>query len=179
MRTSKDSEHSRSLIRNFTGRILRTQKCNVYIHTDNNYSYPIAQMRKLIWVFNERTYQKVHFFLRCGSKCFAHKFGTRRQKKSLTWNVNYVLFWWGVRRSFNRHDFWKPFVDDWSRFAFLKDLYIAKFFITKTCLDNFDPLKPHFYIVKLGFTGVHIIFLIFAPKHRLWVHVRTASPRRF
>ena len=32
--------------------------------------------------------------------------------------------------------------------------------ITKTCLYNFDPLKPHFYIVKLGFTGVYIIFLI-------------------
>ena len=31
--------------------------------------------------------------------------------------------------------------------------------ITKTCLYNFDPLKPHFYIVKLGFTGVDIIFL--------------------
>ena len=29
--------------------------------------------------------------------------------------------------------------------------------ITKTCLYNFDPLKPHFYIVKLGFTGVYII----------------------
>ena len=34
--------------------------------------------------------------------------------------------------------------------------------ITKTCLYNFEPLKPHFYIVKLGFTGVYIIFLIFA-----------------
>ena len=31
--------------------------------------------------------------------------------------------------------------------------------ITKTRLYNFDPLKPHFYIVKLGFTGVYIIFL--------------------
>ena len=31
--------------------------------------------------------------------------------------------------------------------------------ITKTYLYNFDPLKPHFYIVKLGFTGVYIIFL--------------------
>ena len=31
--------------------------------------------------------------------------------------------------------------------------------ITKTCLYNFDPLKPHFYIVKRGFTGVDIIFL--------------------
>ena len=35
-------------------------------------------------------------------------------------------------------------------------------FITKTCLYNFDPLKPHFYIVKLGFTGVYVIFLISA-----------------
>ena len=39
-------------------------------------------------------------------------------------------------------------------------------YITKTCLYNFDPLKPHFYLVKLGFTGVFIIFL---QKHRLWV----------
>ena len=34
--------------------------------------------------------------------------------------------------------------------------------ITKTYLYNFDSLKPHFYIVKLGFTGVYIIFLISA-----------------
>ena len=34
--------------------------------------------------------------------------------------------------------------------------------ITKTGLYNFDPLKPHFYIVKLGFIGVYIIFLISA-----------------
>ena len=34
--------------------------------------------------------------------------------------------------------------------------------ITKTRLYNIDPLKPHFYIVKLGFTGVNIIFLISA-----------------
>ena len=49
--------------------------------------------------------------------------------------------------------------------------------ITKTRLYNCDPLKPHFYIVKLGFTGVYIIFLIFAQKHRLWVLVRTAYPQ--
>ena len=34
--------------------------------------------------------------------------------------------------------------------------------ITKTRLYNFDPLKPHFYIVKLGFAGVYVIFLISA-----------------
>ena len=32
--------------------------------------------------------------------------------------------------------------------------------ITKTRLYNVDPLKPHFYIAKLGCTGVYIIFLI-------------------
>ena len=51
--------------------------------------------------------------------------------------------------------------------------------ITKSCLYNFDPLKSHFYIVKVGFTGVYIIFFISAQKHRLWVLVRTASSRRF
>ena len=45
--------------------------------------------------------------------------------------------------------------------------------ITKTCLYNFDPTKPHFYIVKLGFTGVYIVFLISAQKHRLRVLVST------
>ena len=34
--------------------------------------------------------------------------------------------------------------------------------ITKTCLYYFDPLKPHFYIVKLGFAWVYAIFLISA-----------------
>ena len=34
--------------------------------------------------------------------------------------------------------------------------------ITKTRLYHFDPLKPHFYIVILGFTGVYIMFLISA-----------------
>ena len=54
---------------------------------------------------------------------------------------------------------------------------IKRVFITKTYLYNFDPLKPHFYIVKLGFTGVYIFFVISAQKHRLWVLVRTALMR--
>ena len=50
--------------------------------------------------------------------------------------------------------------------------------ITKTCLYNFDPLKPQFYIVNWGLQGLHY-FSYFCSKHRLWVLVRTASPRRF
>ena len=34
--------------------------------------------------------------------------------------------------------------------------------ITKTYLYNFDPIKPQFYIVKLGFARLYIIFIISA-----------------
>ena len=43
-----------------------------------------------------------------------------------------------------------------------KEYISSIYFITKTCLYNFDPLKPHFHTVKLGFIGVYIIFLISA-----------------
>ena len=51
---------------------------------------------------------------------------------------------------------------------------LSIYYITKTSPCNKAPLTPHFYIVKQGFTGV-CMFLIFTPKHRLWVLVRTAS----
>ena len=47
------------------------------------------------------------------------------------------------------------------------------FGITKTYLYNSDPLKPHFYIVKLGLQE-YTLFFISEPKHRLWVLVRTS-----
>ena len=37
--------------------------------------------------------------------------------------------------------------------------------ITKTHLYNYDPIKPHFYIVNLGFTGVYIIIFLFLLKN--------------
>ena len=49
-------------------------------------------------------------------------------------------------------------------------------YIMKTCLYNFGPLKPHFYIVKLGFTGVNIIFLISSQNIYLWYSLE--PPRR-
>ena len=55
----------------------------------------------------------------------------------------------------------------------LKTSYTA---ITITRLYNIDPLKPHFYIVKLGFTGVKIIFLTFAQEHKVWYSLE--PPRR-
>ena len=58
-------------------------------------------------------------------------------------------------------------------------LYGSLLLIKKTYLYNFDPLKPHFYIIKLGFTGVYISLLISAQIHRLWVLVRSALVRLF
>ena len=37
--------------------------------------------------------------------------------------------------------------------------FVSPLCIMLTCQCNADPLIPHFYIVKLGFTGVFIIFL--------------------
>ena len=54
-------------------------------------------------------------------------------------------------------------------FSPLKSAFYVYVYITKTHLYNFAPLKPHFYIVKLGFTGVYIMVLISAQKYRLWV----------
>ena len=43
----------------------------------------------------------------------------------------------------------------WDAIWPIKFLISARITITKTCLYNIDPLKPHFYIVKLGFTEVY------------------------
>ena len=59
-------------------------------------------------------------------------------------NKNFIVSWHQNIRGRDRR-----------RFVFYTSLYI-----TKTCLYNLDPLKPHFYIIKLGFIGVYIIFLI-------------------
>ena len=50
--------------------------------------------------------------------------------------------------------------------------------ISKTCLYNNDPLKPHFYIVKLWFPGLHIIFLISAKKKNIDWEYSLEPPRR-
>ena len=55
-----------------------------------------------------------------------------------------------------------------------------EFIIRKTCPCNIiiPPYTP-LLNSKVGVCKGIPIFLIFAPKHRLWVHVRTASARRF
>ena len=42
-----------------------------------------------------------------------------------------------------------------------KNEFLSLWIITKTCLYKFDPLKLHFYKVKLGFTWVNVILSYF------------------
>ena len=74
----------------------------------------------------------------------------------LSFGIVKVLSWWITLRK----------VAQWCVLCRRIKAAVSGDCITKTCLYNFDPLKPHFYIVKLGFTGVYIIFLISAQKHR-------------
>ena len=39
------------------------------------------------------------------------------------------------------------------------DKRLIKSHIKKTCPCNVKPLKPMFYIIKLGYAGVYLIFL--------------------
>ena len=56
---------------------------------------------------------------------------------------------------------------------------IVSFYITKTSPCNeHPPYTPLLYSKTGGYRGI-LCFLIFSPKHRLWVLVRTASLRRF
>ena len=47
---------------------------------------------------------------------------------------------------------------------------------TKACMYNVDPLKRHFNIVKLWFTGVYITFLISVQNIDCWYSLE--PPRR-
>ena len=50
----------------------------------------------------------------------------------------------------------------------IKKLYILCYpnTVTKTCLYNFDPLKPYFYVVKLGTLQGYIISFLFLLKNK-------------
>ena len=82
---------------------------------------------------------------------------------------NYVLQVWIIKISSNESDEQRtqpfdPLMPSGHLHRNPLDRFISNKYITKTRLYNFDPLKPHFYIVKLGFTGVYIIFSYFCSK---------------
>ena len=77
-----------------------------------------------------------------------------------------------VRKSKNPVDYRNYMVDP----IWAIKLILQLISITKTYLSNFDPLKPHFNIVKLGFTGVYIISFNPAQNMDCWYSLE--PPRR-
>ena len=61
--------------------------------------------------------------------CLIILFRTKKRKKNLT-DLWFIIYYWCA----------------------------TCYDITKTYLYNFDPLKPHFYVLKLGFTGYTLFF---------------------
>ena len=48
---------------------------------------------------------------------------------------------------------------------------VTKQIVTILVKHVINPLMPHFYITKLGFTGVYVFHLSFALNHRLCVRI--------
>ena len=94
----------------------------------------------------------------------------------IIYTVNLLYWYWKKKKKKKKKDFFSSNVvadiftkqaKYYERFSLFSLFFFFFFFfhnITKTRLYNFDPLKPHFYIVKLGFAGVNIIFSYFCSK---------------
>ena len=94
----------------------------------------------------------------------------------MSWNILQWHFKWVPQHVFVEKQEQEPTegCNCWLHVSIIKELKIHKkndevigpwyVSITKTYLYNFDLLKPHFYVVKLGFTGVYTTFLISAQK---------------
>ena len=116
---------------------------------------------------------------------YGHNFLTKKVDFFLFLHKNICLCGAPLMNNWNMFLCWNNFI--WTNVYKAKTVHHTSWkagckilkLITKTCLYDFDPFKPHLSIIKLGFTGVYIIFSYFCWKQRLWVLVRTASSRRF
>ena len=140
-------------------------------------SLSVAFPGHLLYFFLLGTVQKLFDYIVTG---LLSGFATRASKYR---RLQYVLFGkfrevWVICRDISKAFDWL-----WHKGLQSNNVLLGLYFnglqapITKTRLYNFDRLKHHFYIVELGvYRGIHYFS---APKHRLWVLVRTASARRF
>ena len=164
---SDQSAHSYRLISIFSGHIWIAKGAK-FLHANNEDSDQTARMPRLIRVLLG-AYVRRYVFSHWGSNAlslFRHvSLIWTRPAASVCYNLQV-----GFQRSLNYHDIWlyrvpwcyNMSLDSNPQYFFRYYRRPSDLRITKTCLNSFDPLKPHFYIVKLGFTGVYIIFLISA-----------------
>ena len=89
-------------------------------------------------------------------------------KKCLIVSTKQPMPKYGNRAREDKHDaeqfgwVWALYQTEPEKSSFMIGSLFLCFYITKYTYIILTPLKPRFYIVKLGFTGVYIIFLIFA-----------------
>ena len=82
------------------------------------------------------------------------------QKSQLTWVIVILvknLFFRMFSLEFHKHNVIIKILI-WHYYCFFKNPN-SILYIRKTCPCNEYPLKPHFYIEKLGFVGVYLFFL--------------------
>ena len=86
------------------------------------------------------------------------------QKQETNWNFtgSHATFYDCINTIYQ---FLKPFLDKKCIFEEYGAFKVNG--IMKTGLYNVDPLKPNFYVVKLGFTGIYIIFSYFCSKTKI------------
>ena len=88
---------------------------------------------------------------------------------SIKFSCKHVIHW--IKQEINFGNIFKAIYcklelpqEGLQKLCYLYRLSFVNYSITKTYLYDLDPLKPNFYIVKHGFTGLYIIFLISAQQ---------------
>ena len=76
-----------------------------------------------------------------------------------SFNSNALTYWWLYHCTSVYRRKVTLFLYAHRMWAVLLTTAYVIYLITKTCLYKVDPIKPHFYIVKLGFTGDTLFFL--------------------
>ena len=147
------------------------EKLNLWCYANSIDPDQTGNPYNLIWVFYIHAYFSILWFFKWKAKILI------RARGYAVWSglrCSYMprrpdFSWWGANRKKKK----KKIEEKTTHNIIAKSKLSLKSFtkihktkenITETRLYNFDPLKFHFYIVKLGFTGIHIIFLKIAKK---------------
>ena len=101
---------------------------------------------EIIWCFKNHWLEKK----KCAQAVTTNGFALNHNK------ILHIYFFCVKRQAKNN------FLEDVESTVVYNPMYLGIYHHENTHIHvySFDPLKPHFYIVKMEFTGVYIIFLI-------------------
>ena len=107
----------------------------VFIHVFEHVDIHCSESILIVQPINTRFWIGVSFTIHVDIHC-------QGQTSIIQTFINMHFEWWHFCRYSGMLIFWHIWI------------------ITKTYLYNFSPLKPHIYIIKLGFTGWFFLFLL-------------------